>query len=189
MKSFSLKMALILLLISIVGIIICGGCCLDRSKRTAECYTSSCAEKYGLFLFNTSCNFYNYFIEIVDSATIAASVGASCVGRYEAIYNNNPKEMDFYHGQQYKECAVGSAKTSAIKQRLEQMTCIQNPFLRSIYSDTWAGVFMSGKKRIIFILSDHANDEIGMLTQMLVGISPMPIGLYHYGCWPVSDNN
>lgn len=185
MKSFVFKdFIIILLVISIVGIIV--SCSCERNKNIVENSSSSYAEKYGLFLFNTSCSFYTYFIEIVDSVTVTAS--AAIPSDYEAIYNNNKEKMRFYHGREHKERFIDTAKISALKQEMEQITDIQNPFLKSIYSNTWAGILMYGNKYIIFILSDHTDDDIGKLVRKFVEISPIPIELYSYGCWPVSNN-
>lgn len=182
MKSFVFKKKIILLIISIIGIII--SCVYTPSYNKAGHKPSSDVEKYSLFLFNTSCSFYTYFIEIVDSGTIVASTESSCVGGYEAIYNNKIERKDFYHGQVYKECFIDSAKIFIIKQEVEQIKDVPNPFLKSIYANTWVGVLMHDDKQIIFILSDHTDDDIGKLFKMFVDISPMPIELYNYGCWP-----
>lgn len=71
---------------------------------------------------------------------------------------------------------------------MKQVKDTPNPFLTSIYADTWAGVLLCGNKQIVFILSDHADDDIGEVVKMLTDVSPIPIKLYSYGNWPVPEH-
>lgn len=182
MKSSVIRKVIVLLVISVMGIFIIS----DSGPYFGYSRPLFCTGRYGLFLFNTSSHFYSYFIEIKDGTTVAASPGVGGFGLYEAIYNDEIENFDQWAG--FEECFVKPAKISMIKQKMKQVKDTPNPFLTSIYADTWAGVLLCGNKQIAFILSDHADDDIGEVVKMLTDVSPIPIKLYSYGNWPVPEH-
>ena len=184
MRNLDCTKSIIIVIASIFGLTLIGVSFKNRVMLDEK--RSSCKEQYGLFLFNTSCSFYHYGIEIIDSVTIAAPSVGFCY-YYEEIFNDELDELELVHGIGSEETMVDSAKLAAIKQEMAKINAFQNPFLTSMYADTWAGVLLCGKRRVVFILSEHTDDDIGKLVRELIELSPPPITLYNYGNWPAPE--
>ena len=138
------------------------------------CYSKAV---YGLYLFNTSDVNNSYFIEITDSTDIHISTGCSITGLYERIYNDDITRDDFSHGYMDKVCKVGRSRVDDIKRKMAKVKRYENPFLKKIYGNTWAGVLLTGNGHVVFVLSEHTNDELGRLVEKLLRTCRMPIDI------------
>lgn len=137
------------------------------------------------FLFNTSCNNYNYLIEVDKQGVLTTFTGSENTHLYDNISTNvnitasrNPflEEVITRDSVMLLPKELDELKNSLAHLRNETCT---NPFLNSVFYDKWVAVLLLGNKQYVFNIMDKDSYKM-KLVNYLIRLSKKKIRLLPY---------
>lgn len=143
------------------------GCNNTNNDRITDKFVFRC------FLFNTSCDNYNYLIEVDKRGVMTTFTGSENMHLYENICTDvnitsvrNP----------FLEEIVTQDSAMLAKQELDGLKCSmkclkhevhENPLRDSILYDSWVAVLLMGDRQYVFKMTDRDSCKVKFIKQLM----------------------
>lgn len=125
------------------------------------------------FLFNTSCGYYNYLIEVDERGVLTTFTGSESVYLYDNLstdMNLSTVRNPFLEEVITQDTVMLSSKElDDLKHSIDHLRneTYTNPIMDSVLYDKWVAVLLVGNKQYVLDITDIGSDKMNPINKLM----------------------